>query len=126
MPKIVVQTDDEDFAKLCRASDEQIHFVSLTQKEARKLCGDHALCVDDESGHGGDLDTALDYIARARMPKSEGSMDAEIVLRDMGEGRPHRYVTHQHNIAEGDTNGFLLGTLSFAISCSLRGFYDPR
>lgn len=61
MPKIVVQTDDEDFAKLCRTRDHQIYFVSLTQKEARKLCGDHALCVDDESGHGGDLDTALDY-----------------------------------------------------------------
>lgn len=43
------------------------------------------------------------------MPKSEGSMDAEIVLRDMGEGRPHRYATHQHNIAEGDHNGFYWG-----------------
>lgn len=60
MPSIVVQTDDTDFINLCRASDEQIHFVPLTQSEARKLCGDHVLTVDDESGNGETLDNALD------------------------------------------------------------------
>lgn len=51
----------------------------------------------------------VDFLMRARLPSSEGSMEAEIVLRDMGENRPHRYVTHQHNIMFGDGDGFYWG-----------------
>lgn len=51
----------------------------------------------------------VEFLMRARLPSNEGAMEAEIVLRDFGESRPHRYVTHQHNIQYGEHEGFYWG-----------------
>lgn len=51
----------------------------------------------------------MEILARASLPKREGNMDAEIVLRYFDHNTCTPYVTHQHNIQYGEKDGYYWG-----------------
>jgi hypothetical protein len=48
------------------------------------------------------------FLARASLPDRSGCQPAEIVLREFDSGY-HRFVTHQHNINNGENDGYYWG-----------------